>query len=72
MRLVVIAAVAALVLFSGCKICGLGACAKDQGRAVAAVVPQPDGTIVVTTCSLVTKGSGATLGNCNQHTLPRP
>lgn len=72
MRLLAIIGLVGLTLFSGCKVCGLGACAKDQGRAVTAMVPQPDGTILVTTCSLITEGAGASVSKCNQHSLPRP
>lgn len=65
--LLCIAALAA----GGCKVCW-NACAKDQGRAVTAVMPAPDGTITVTTCTLTTKGKSAATRNCRDHTLPAP
>ncbi len=73
MKLVAMIGVALLALSSaGCKVCGFGACAKDQGTAVAAVVPQLDGTILVTTCKLVTEGTGAKLRDCAPTPLPAP
>ncbi len=72
MKVVAVIALALVALTSGCKVCGFGACAKDQGHAVAAVEPQLDGSIVVTTCKLVTEGTGAKLGNCTKQPLPRP
>jgi hypothetical protein len=72
MRLAALAVLALALLSPGCKVCGFGACAKDQGRAVAAVEPQLDGTILVTTCKLVTEGSGAKLSDCQRQPLPRP
>jgi hypothetical protein len=56
---------------SGCRVCA-NACKKEQGPAVAGIAPQADGTLIVTTCSLVTEGTGATLGNCREQKLPRP
>jgi hypothetical protein len=66
-----VAILVALALFGGCKVCGVGACAKEQGHVVVAMVPQPDGSIIVTTCTLTTKGTSAMVAGCTQHTLPR-
>ncbi|MBX3156562.1 MAG: hypothetical protein KF773_11220 [Deltaproteobacteria bacterium] len=54
---------------SGCKVC-VNACAKDQGRAVTGVVPAPDGSLVVTSCKLTTKGSTAAVSGCTEQQLP--
>jgi hypothetical protein len=69
--LLVAAALSALAL-GGCTFCGFGACAKEQGRAVTAIVPRPDGSIVVTTCTLTTKGTSATVTGCRDHVIPPP
>jgi hypothetical protein len=63
--------VAASLATAGCKVC-VGACKKDQGRAVTAVVPAPDGSIKVTTCTLTTKGSTASVSACKDHQVPPP
>lgn len=58
-------------LLAGCRVC-LGACAKEQGRAVTGVVPQPDGTIQITTCTLTTKGTSGRGDACRAHVIPAP
>ncbi len=58
-----------VVALAGCKVC-VGACKKDQGRAVTAVVPNADGTMQVTTCALTTKGTDSKLGDCRDVVLP--
>lgn len=64
MRLVLLVGGLALALgAAGCRVC-LGACEKQHGRVVTGVVPRADGTLVVTTCDLTTKGNGATVSRC--------
>ena len=64
MRLVVLVGGLALALgAAGCRVC-MGACEKQHGRVVTGVVPRADGTMVVTTCDLTTKGNGASVSRC--------
>lgn len=62
----------ALALLPGCKLCFAGACKKAQGRVVTGVVPTPGGGLVITTCTMTTKGSAASLADCRDHTIPAP
>jgi hypothetical protein len=39
---------------------------------VTAVVPNLDGTIKVTTCTLTTKGVEGTVDGCRDHVVPAP
>jgi hypothetical protein len=57
---------------AGCRVCGVGACKKEQGNVITAVVPNMDGTIKITTCKLTTKGSEGTVDACRDHVVPAP
>lgn len=56
-------------LSGGCKVC-VNACKKDQGRAITAIVPNADGTLKITTCTLTTEGAGGTVDACRDHLIP--
>ena len=57
------------VALAGCKVC-VGACKKEQGRAVTAIVPNADGSLRITTCTVTTKGTSGTVDACRDHLVP--
>lgn len=70
MRSVVLGATLALALASaGCRVC-VGACSKNHGRVVTGIVPRSDGSMVVTSCDLTTKGNGSTVSRCQDVEIP--
>lgn len=71
MRILVLCLCIASLGLSGCSVC-VGACKKNQGRAVAGLVPNADGTIQVQTCTLTTEGKGSTVDACQAKLIPSP
>lgn len=54
---------------AGCKVC-VNACKAEQGRVVTAIIPNADGSLKITTCTLTTKGNGGTVDACRDHIIP--
>ncbi len=70
MRSIALLLCVASLALAGCKVCGIGACKAEQGRAVTAIIPNADGSLRITTCTVTTKGTSGTVDACRDHLVP--